>query len=266
MNLRVAIGKGEPCSAIMVGGWRVPPAAESSPVGVVEKIAVIDAIGMLIEGDKKVRRIRSRAQFEKLSVGLKEMIVALVFSVTRGRTEWSKVTIHRHGSQTHRPPCGHLCLTEIPVCRTLVDADIASNVLIKQALFDQVDVGNLRLGGPVHIVVDPISICPGRDLGIGFRLAKVVNHALVIVTCVLQPAKHELLGVTHTQYPLRLGFGSRKCWQEHAGKARDDGDDNQEFDQRESVPSAYPEGAWPFDKVMLNKMVHSDAGDELLES
>ena len=39
--------------------------------------------------------------------------------------------------------------------------------------------------------------------------------------------------ITHTLNPLRSGLGLRQCWQEQRRKDSDDGDDNQQFNERE---------------------------------
>src|ERR1051326_7791365 len=79
---------------------------------------------------------------------------------------------------------------------------------------------------------------------VGIRTGALRNHAvnsaghsLVVIADEHLPANHDLPAVVHAMNALRFGFGFRKCWQQHTGQNGDDGDNDQEFDQRESVVS-----------------------------
>jgi hypothetical protein len=49
---------------------------ECHRIGIIQEIGVVDAVGVLIQRDKEVRRVGDGARFEKLAIGGEEIVPA----------------------------------------------------------------------------------------------------------------------------------------------------------------------------------------------
>ena len=65
-------------------------------------------------------------------------------------------------------------------------------------------------------------------------MGSVGGHDIVIVADIKHKTKAQLLEVIQTIDLLRLLLRSGQCRQQHGGQNGDDGDDHQQFDQRET--------------------------------
>jgi hypothetical protein len=63
------------------------------------------------------------------------------------------------------------------------------------------------------------------------------------------PGKHYLLGIVHAINALGLCFGFSQSRQKHGRENRDDGNDDEKFDQRKA-PAPLPVGAAPSNRVL----------------
>lgn len=80
-----------------------------------------------------------------------------------------------------------------------------------------------------------------REAGLGvagYHAAEVVNQAIVVVARVKGPGEGQLPAVVHARNGLGAALGAGKRREEQARENRDDGDDDQEFNQSESQRSA----------------------------
>ena len=79
------------CSAV-IGGWQIAPLSKRPYIAIIQEIAIVEAVGVFVQKHKKIRRIRSRVQFQKLTVGREEIIrIAGPSGVKR-----AKIRIHGH--------------------------------------------------------------------------------------------------------------------------------------------------------------------------
>ena len=114
------------------------------------------------------------------------------------------------------------------VTGTFEDAGAFSAVWPKNAFLEiHVDV-------PVFLVV-AVEIFPTADPFVGAVFGEGQN--VVGVFDVIAPGEEKLAMVVHALNALGLCLGLGHGRQEHAGEDRDDGDDDEEFDQGEAICS-----------------------------
>ena len=78
MNFGMAIGKRKPGRTCVVRARQIAPSRRTPRrnvrIGIVVKIAVVDAVGMFFQHHIEVRRIGHRARLQKLAIVRKELI------------------------------------------------------------------------------------------------------------------------------------------------------------------------------------------------
>ena len=66
----------------------------------------------------------------------------------------------------------------------------------------QIEVGNLLVGAPSHIVVDPIAVGLIADLGLQILSIVVIDQPVVVVIRIDGPSQRKLLRVAEAGNPL----------------------------------------------------------------
>lgn len=216
----MAIGETEHTAVVVAGGGKVDP----GPIAGLGdgQARVLDAVFMLIEEHEGLGRRR---------------ILDLRVKMPAGRAPRVRVIVHV-GIHRDAPKSRNLAL--IPyrrtICRAFVDFDGAV-VAEKHAVFD-VGAGRISPGVPV----DPGVLCRDETFAIASGQCGIRGQGIPVVIHIHLPAKLKLLVIAETVNLLRLGLRIAQRWQQHSRENRNDGDDNEEFDQSKS-PARY-DRAW----------------------
>jgi len=105
-------------------------------------------------------------------------------------------------------------------------------------------INEVGVVGICAIGLAPTPIQPARDPAVQIRAHGVcpengiLGDVIIVVVGVHAPAGNELLQVIHAGDLLRPALGSSQGRQQHCGKDRDDRNDHEQLDQRESASSA----------------------------
>ena len=212
MRLGVTVGEGQIGGAVMIRGRQVAPLII---VQTIDEEAVIDRVGMFIEEHEGVRRVHQVWDLKELDV----VGIELVGQLTR---------VADHGVHGHAADPRSIGGWR-PVRRTLEHRGGSARVGTQQRVrqVNRVDV---------VIAVAPVLdiVRPGVALGGRFRFSVVVDQPFFVLVGIEQPGEGELLDVVQAGEGLRPAFGLAEGRQQQSGKQADDGDDYQQFDEREA--------------------------------
>src|SRR5688572_8256869 len=112
---------------------------------------------------------------------------------------------------------------------TFINGDALAHVFAEERFGNEELVGVVGLCAPGLNAVDPVIV-----LGFGLTDAVVVNIAIIVVIGIKLPAEGELLYVVDAGDAFALFLGLAEGGQEEPGEDRNDGDDDEEFDEGES--------------------------------
>ena len=232
VDFGMAISKGNSAGAAVIRGWRIPP--ETGAIRIIQEVAIVDAVTMFIDGHKELGRLVYGRELQPLTVVGGPGVASLSPGTGGIAVIRAEKGVHGHAPCPAGPPAGALRCAGVVVGRALVNTEIAAEVTGQNAVLDQERVGVHGVGAPAHHIVDPVSESIAGDFGSCFDHSEVVGDPVFIVVRVHYPAEHELLRIVEATDALRLALGSAKNRQKHAREDRDDGDDDEEFNQRES--------------------------------
>jgi hypothetical protein len=240
LDLGMAIGKGETTGAVVIRGGQVLPGGGRR---IVHEVTIVDRVGMFINHQPGSARARHLGLLEELFELGEPPISALMHALGRGigpRAEPAKNGIHGQAAVALAVAGGGLVRAEIFVGGTFVGADRAAEIFSQHAVLHPgvigvADVRSGQGGAPGHDVVDPVVENIPRDGSDGFVHAVIVGHAVIGVARIEMPRQRDLLGVVQTADALRLGLRLGEGRQKHGREDGDDGNNHQEFDQREGA-------------------------------
>jgi hypothetical protein len=232
VDFGMAISKGNSASSAVIGGWRIPP--ETGAIRIIQEVAIVDAVSMFINGHKEPGWLAYKSELQPLTVVGEEVVASLSPGASGIAAIWAEKGVHGHAPHPAGPPAGALRCAGVVVGRALVNAEIAAEVTGQNAVLDQECVGVHGVGAPTHHIVDPVSEGIASDFGSRFDHSEIVGDPVFIVIRVHHPAEHELLRIVEATDGLRPAPSPAQSRQKHAREDRDDGDDDQEFNQGES--------------------------------
>ena len=219
LNLRVSISETETAGAVVVAGGQIVPTVWLRDAG--DQPAVIDAIGMFIRENPEAGRgwIDDVGHsiiapiFRKPSRAACNVIISESFNKSV------------HGIATnawHRTAAN---ATRINIGGTLVNADGFFGVTPQS-----------RLGQMQDVRVVPVvrqEIHPAIDPTIAAAVANIRWKFFVEIIGVIPPREIQLPQIVQADNTVGFGLGFGQRGQEHAGQDGDNGDNHQQFDQRE---------------------------------
>ena len=101
-------------------------------------------------------------------------------------------------------------------------------------------VGVVGIEFPIEDAVGPVVGRAEGEVLFDFGRAPVAREVVVIVLRIHRGAEIELPIVVEAEDLMRLGFAAGEGGHEERGENRDDGDDNEEFDEGERSRASYP--------------------------
>jgi len=147
MGFGVAVGEGEAGRAIVIRGWEIDPpsvAVGIGVVGLVEKIAVVDAVGVFVEEDKNARGFRHLQGAEELDV----IRIVLIDAAPGDVPRIADHRVHGIAAEAASGPTGfHLVGAEDVVGGALVNAERFAGVIGEAGFGDGCSVGIIWIVG-----------------------------------------------------------------------------------------------------------------------
>ena len=128
-----------------------------------------------------------------------------------------------------------LHVTQDVVRRTAIGAGHAGEIRPQPARREQRRVGVVGVELPTHHVVDPVEILLRGDRLADAVGAHVVRQGVIVIAGIKLQRQPELSQVVQAISGLPPGFGARQRGEGQAGQDGNDRDDDQHFDQRESL-------------------------------
>jgi hypothetical protein len=197
VSFGVAVGKGKAPHRIMVGGRQVGP---FTVVPSVEERAIVDAVWVLIQEHKDLRRVGEICQPAELPIiGIKEIGAAL-----HGFAGIADHGVHGKTAHPAGPTSTPLDLTQNVVCWAKIGLEGGTHIRGERGGPQQGGVRVVRAQLPIQHIVGPIVLnvlAQGPPAGVA---ATVSDQAVAVLTGVEGPGLGESAQIVLTNDPLAL--------------------------------------------------------------
>jgi len=217
LDFGVGVGEREAASAVVIRSWKVTPGPPLAWVatGAPNVPAVVNAVGMLIQGDKDGGGISDAGELYELLPEVVNRRAAVVL--------WTDKCVHGNAPRSRSQGAGFL------IGWTFINARVFGDIGPQERTFYQIQVRVLWIGAPTHDVTDPVIA------GIAFSTKNsfVVDQAVVEVIGIHRPGQHELFVVVQAHDALRFALGLGQRGQQQGSQDGNDGNDDEQFNQGE---------------------------------